>query len=227
MADLSPRLLNAVKGFEGYRATPFWDFKQYTSGYGTKASSPFENIDRATAESRLQDELSKAARSVDTQFPNLAPGQRDALISLTYNAGPGWMNGGLGNAIRSGNADQAKALFSQYNHAGGQVNPGLTNRRQAELGWWDGQQPVPPMPIPMPQQAAPNLPLFPQNAQANAAPQQPPVTPMPDSVWQQAFALSPQPNTPSSIWQTLGVPPSQAPQGLGWLDPKYQNTFGG
>jgi GH24 family phage-related lysozyme (muramidase) len=135
--DLSPRLVDSIKRFEGYSATPYWDYKQYTSGYGTRASGPNEQIDQATANSRLQDALTSAASQVDSRFPNLSSGTRDALISLTYNAGPAWMSAGLGNAVQSGNMDQARDLFAQYNKAGGEVNPGLTARRQAELSWFD------------------------------------------------------------------------------------------
>jgi GH24 family phage-related lysozyme (muramidase) len=148
MVDLSDRLINGVKRFEGFSRTPYWDFRQYTSGYGTRANSPNEVIDQATANSRLQDALSGAASSVDRTFPNLPAGTRDALISLTYNAGPAWMTQGLGNAIRAGDMNAARTYFAQYNHAGGQVNPGLTQRRQSELGWFDNQPPVPPASIP-------------------------------------------------------------------------------
>jgi hypothetical protein len=151
----------------------------------------------------------------------------DATPGNTYLAHFAGPQGALKVLQADVNAPAASVLGQQV----AQANPFLANMTIGQLRSWADRKmgaPIPPSPIPMPQQAAPNLPLFPQNAQANAAPQQqPPVTPMPDSVWQQAFALSPQPNTPSSIWQTLGVPPSQAPQGLGWLDPKYQNTFGG
>jgi lysozyme len=44
--------------------------------------------------------------------------------------------------------DRARTLFQQYNHAGGQVNPGLTQRRMAEASWFDQNPPRPPMPIP-------------------------------------------------------------------------------
>jgi lysozyme len=178
MQPLDPGLIEAVKRFEGFQSRPYWDYRQFTSGYGTRASSPGEVIDRQTAESRLQDALAAAAGQVDARFPNLPGGVRNALTSLTFNAGPSWMNGGLGQAIASGDMDRARTLFQQYNHAGGQVNPGLTQRRMAEASWFDQNPPRPPMPIPnvaQPAQslpdpslayATPNLPLFSPQAPA-------------------------------------------------------------
>jgi len=191
---LDPQYVDAIKGFEGYRDTPYWDYKQYTSGYGTKAAAPDEKIDQATAEQRLQAELGKAAAHVDSVNPNLPPGPRAALISLTYNAGPGWANSGLGDLVRSGDLQGAQSRLLEYNKAGGKVNEGLTARRQQEASWFGQPQPAqaspvsPPMALPQvaaqqPLRIAPTAPpIFPpaapqpqQQAQAEPAP----------SYWQQ------------------------------------------
>src|SRR5208337_175852 len=94
-----------------------WDFKQYTNGYGTRAHSPNEVIDQATAETRLNDEISKAAAVVDGVNPNLDAGTRAALTSLTFNAGDSWVNSGLGEKIRAGDVAGAQQAFLQYNRA--------------------------------------------------------------------------------------------------------------
>jgi hypothetical protein len=73
---------------------------------------------------------------VDSVNPHLDPGTRAALTSLTYNAGQGWGNSGLGQAIKAGDLDHAKALFLQYNESGGAVNPALTQRRLKEAEWF-------------------------------------------------------------------------------------------
>jgi hypothetical protein len=44
---------------------------------------------------------------------------------------------------KAGDWDTAKQRFAQYNRAGGAVNPGLVNRRAAELGWLNEPQPGP------------------------------------------------------------------------------------
>ena len=148
---LDPQYLDAIKGFEGYAPNASWDYKQYSSGYGTKAQPGDENIPadqrKAVYEQRFQDEIAKAAASVDAFSPNLPPGVRAALTSLTYNAGPAWQQSGLGQAVKSGDFDAAKSIFLQYNKAGGEVNKGLVSRRAAESGWWGGSpQPAPVAP---------------------------------------------------------------------------------
>lgn len=152
--SLDPLYLDQIKGFEGYAPNASWDYKQYSSGYGTKVQPGDENIPadqrKAVYEQRFQDEIGKAAASVDAFSPNLPPGIRAALTSLTYNAGPGWQQSGLGQAVKSGDFEAAKAIFPQYNKAGGEVNQGLVARRAKELAWWGGQ--------PQPAQASPAAP---------------------------------------------------------------------
>lgn len=159
MGLLDPAYVDAIKGFEGYRDTPYWDYKQYTSGYGTKAASPDEKIDPATADQRLNTALDAAGQAVDAVNPNLPPGARAALVSLTYNAGPGWTQSGLGDLVRNGDLQGAQAKLLEYNKAGGQVNPGLVSRRQQEASWFDSP----------PTSRAP-LSIAPPSSQASAAP---------------------------------------------------------
>jgi len=168
---LDQTYLDAIKKFEGYSPSAAWDYKQSSSGYGTKAQPGDENIPpdqlKAIHEQRFSDEVGKAAQSVDAFAPNLPAGTRAALVSLTYNAGPGWQQSGLGQAIKSGDFDKARDLFLQYNKAGGEVNPGLVSRRQAEAGWFGaGMAPQAP-------QAAPQAPMTLPSAQPPVFPQQP------------------------------------------------------
>lgn len=141
-ALISDDLKVNIRKLEGYSEKPYKDFKQTSSGYGTKAQPGDENIPpdqrKAVYEQRLQTELGRAANIVDTFSPGLPKGTRDALISLTYNAGSDWTTGGLGQKIRAGDLEGARANFEQYNQAGGQINPGLIDRRRTELGWWGG-----------------------------------------------------------------------------------------
>jgi lysozyme len=171
---LDQSYLDAIKGFEGYSAAPAWDYKQSSSGYGTKAQPGDENIPadqlKGVHEQRFQDEVGKAASSVDSFAPNLPPGARAALTSLTYNAGPGWQQSGLGHAIRAGDYDKARGIFLQYNKAGGEVNPGLVARRQKEAAWFGGQpQDAPQSGQPQPAQTAPAAPASGLLAQSPAS----------------------------------------------------------
>lgn len=154
MADdpLDPGLVAAVKQFEGFAPAASWDYKQYTNGYGTRATAPGETIDRDTAEQRLQDELLKARAQAVAVNPNAPPGVQNALTSLTFDAGNGWANSGLGAAVRAGDWDTARQHFLSYNKAGGQTNPGLVSRRAAEAAWFDAPPVAPGAP---PQVSAP------------------------------------------------------------------------
>jgi lysozyme len=178
MSILGQTFVDQIKGFEGYQDRPYWDHKQYTSGYGTKANSPDEVIDRATAEQRLQAAIQQAAATVDAVNPSLPEGARAALISLTYNAGPGWARSGLGDLVRAGDLQGAQERFLQYNKASGEVNPGLVKRRAAEAAWFGGGAPQQPAQQPAPASPASPAMAIPQQAQPifasapQAAPQQ-------------------------------------------------------
>jgi lysozyme len=141
-------VVDAVKGFEGFSPTAYGDGKQISIGYGSKATSPNETIDPTMADARLRQELGGAAQQVSSRYPNLPMGWNQALTSLTYNVGNGWMNAGLGRAIANGDYDTARQIFPTYNHAvdknGNMVEvPGLTSRRQAELSWVNNPLPNP------------------------------------------------------------------------------------
>lgn len=168
---VDPSLIDAIKGFEGYSAQPAWDYKQSSSGYGTRAQPGDESISpdqlKAVHEQRLQEEVAKAAAHVDSVNPNLPAGARNALISLTYNAGPGWAQSGLGELVKAGDLQGAQARFLQYNKAGGKVNEGLVARRQKEAAWFGGDMPV-AQPQAVPQ--APQMPAQPQPANMPTAP---------------------------------------------------------
>lgn len=124
-----------IKRSEGFTPKASWDYRQHSNGYGTRARFPGEVIDKAEAERRLDDELGKAAAIVDKFKPDLDPGTRAALISLTFNAGGSWTNAGLGAAIEAGDLPKARELLKQYNKAGGETLPGLVSRRNREASW--------------------------------------------------------------------------------------------
>lgn len=145
VAGIPVNFIGGIKSSEGFEPRARWDYKQYTNGYGTRAAHAGEVIDQATAEQRFNDEIGKAAAIVDSVNPNLDPGTRAALTSLTFNAGSSWVNAGLGQKIRDGDIAGAQQSFLQYNQAGGQVNAGLAQRRQQEVAWF-GRQDVAPSP---------------------------------------------------------------------------------
>lgn len=128
--------INKIKQFEGFHKNPYWDVRQFTVGYGTRARDRNDLVDEAEADRRLRSEIANAAGLVDRFAPHLDPGTRAALTSLTFNAGPKWQQSGLGAAIKAGDMDAARASFLQYANADGQHLPGLANRRQQEVSWF-------------------------------------------------------------------------------------------
>ena len=129
-------LIEAIKQKEGFSANAYWDSKQYSIGYGTKANSTVETIDRTEAERRLREEVGSSSATVDSlarQFGlNLNQNQRDALTDFAYNVGGGALRNVMSRA--NGNLSAIPQILTEYNHADGQVNNGLTARRA-----WEGQ----------------------------------------------------------------------------------------
>lgn len=132
---MSANYLDAIRGFEGFTPKAEWDYAQHTNGYGTKAKYAGEVIDKAEADRRFHSEIANARAIVEKHAPGATEGTKQALTSLTFNAGDKWTRSGLGEAIRSGDTDKAKEIFLQYNKAGGEVLPGLVSRRVAEAAW--------------------------------------------------------------------------------------------
>lgn len=206
-APLDPQYIDQIKGFEGYAPQAAWDYKQSSSGYGTKAQPGDENIPpdqlKAIHEQRFTDEIGKAAAAVDGLNPNLPAGARAALISLTYNAGPGWMQSGLGGMVRSGDLQGAQQRILEYNKAGGEVNPGLVKRRAAESAWFNSEpQAKSPQPI---LQAAQVTTAAAPSASLQLAPQAAPI-------FAQAPEAAPQQQAAPSYFSQMPAEQATAPQ---------------
>lgn len=135
MSILGDQYDTAIKGFEGFAPRASWDYKQNSVGWGTRARAPNETIDQAEAQRRYDEEIAKAHGIVKSFAPNVDHGTAAALTSLTFNAGDDWTRSGLGNAIKTGDLDRARASFLQYVNAGGQPLDGLRKRRAAEVAW--------------------------------------------------------------------------------------------
>lgn len=133
------RYLDSIRRFEGFTSRARWDYAQHTNGYGTKARHAGEVITPGEAERRFRDEVGRAAAMVERFAPHLDSGTRAALTSLTFNAGPRWMQSGLGAAIKANDLAGARSIFVQYAKAGGEVLPGLLARRVEEAGWFGSE----------------------------------------------------------------------------------------
>ena len=138
---LAQEYLSAIQKFEGNPNSPrfnvpTWDVRQWSVGYGTRASGPDERPSADELNNRFNSEITNARDSVRRFAPNLDEGTAAALTSLTYNAGPGWQNAGLGRAVQAGNMDEARRLFTQYTSPDPRYRQGLQNRRNQEVQWF-------------------------------------------------------------------------------------------
>ena len=135
---VSENLIAVLKQLEGCSANAYVSGGQWSIGYGT-AGSPGQTITEAEADKALRDHL-KAVEDKLNAFDagwnlKLTQQQFDALASLSYNVGTGWMNtsGRLRDAI-TGKASEDKFLFgmSLWANNGTSPDPGLLQRRMAE-----------------------------------------------------------------------------------------------
>lgn len=146
---ISDECLEMIKEFEGFSAKPYWDYGQWTVGYGTRV--PSENLERYKKEGiskeeateLLRDKLSEYGEDVN-EFADdfgltLTQGQFDALLSLSFNCGSNWtkQTSTFRTAVLEGKTGN-DFLFAmgQWSTAGGEVQRGLVRRRLIEINMY-------------------------------------------------------------------------------------------
>ena len=135
-------LLKTVEGFSKY---PYYDYGQWTVGYGTacpaedQARYEQEGITEAEADALMRDYLGGFEASLNKFIDNnnlkLSQQQFDALISLTYNLGTNWMNNEsqFRTAVLEGyTGNDFLAAISRWCTANGEILASLVRRRLAE-----------------------------------------------------------------------------------------------
>lgn len=146
----SKRLLQFIKSREGFSATPYWDYKQWTIGYGTRCGVDRQGSDVPPAywdgiSEELAEELLRVAirddyepsveRYESRHGMQFTQNQFDALVSFTFNLGAGWTSGGymLTNWLENPASDlELVWAMGAWCRAGGSILPGLCTRRIAE-----------------------------------------------------------------------------------------------
>ena len=143
----SDALVEILKKEEGFSAKPYWDYAQYTVGYGTRCPDDmFEEyskngISEEDAEVLLRNYLAATENTINKKFIDaygltLTQSQFDALITFTYNCGSGWINktgDRFFNAVKNGaTGSELINAFALWCTAGGQILPGLVRRRLCE-----------------------------------------------------------------------------------------------
>lgn len=134
--EVSNETVEFVKRFEGIRLSSYWDYHQWSIGYGS-ISYEGQTITEEQAARKLQGDLQKYAKSLsDVLHIPLSPDQETALLSAAYNLGVT----GISRIIKvcnTGDFEAAADMLRRYDHAGGKQLPALTRRRtaEAELLW--------------------------------------------------------------------------------------------
>jgi len=140
--------INILKTFlpsvEGYSPAPYWDYKQWSWGYGTKvpgstnspATKPTGTINRADALAAAVQHIQNDKNYLDTLITRQLSGKQwAALLSFSYNLGPDDADNLVSN-INAGNDTALKNQWLQYVNAGGQYNQALYDRRLKEWQIW-------------------------------------------------------------------------------------------
>lgn len=147
---VSDALVEILKQEEGFSAKPYYDYGQYTVGYGTRCPDDMleeykENgISEEDAELLLRNYLAKTENTInkfiDKYSLTMNQGQFDALVTFTYNCGSSWVSetgGTFHNAIKGGKTGSALInAFTLWCNAGGQILPGLVRRRLSEANMY-------------------------------------------------------------------------------------------
>lgn len=126
-----------IKQFEGLSLDVYLDVAGLkTVGYGHRCDDRAvgEAISKETAESLLMEDLIKVCEAISPAIKvPVRQTQFDALVSFAFNVGcHSLLHSTLLRKLNLGDAGGAAAEFIRWDHAGGQVVPGLHKRRMAE-----------------------------------------------------------------------------------------------
>jgi len=126
-----------IKNTEQLSLTPYQDEGgTWHIGYGHKLSGKpsYTKISQYRADVLLTADINEATRAVDrlVKIP-LNPYQKAALVSFTFNLGPGALGRStLLRDLNSGHIDAAADQFRRWVYVNGQRSSGLATRREAE-----------------------------------------------------------------------------------------------
>ena len=148
----SEACIDMIKGYEGFSQKPYWDYAQWTVGYGTRCPSDkleyykANGITQEEAETLLRNYIGGVERYIYTHLidkHNLEMSQQqfDALISFSYNVGSAWMvdsDSSFRTMVISGNTDPNTVIdrFARWCNAGGSVLTALIRRRLCEANMY-------------------------------------------------------------------------------------------
>ncbi len=145
--SISDEAMRILKLEEGFSKTPYWDYAQWTVGYGTKC--PDDKLEEYRQNGISEEDAEQLLRTYIAKFESELHGfmirtgvwldqkQFDALMLFSYNCGSGWTydtSGILYNAIVSGATGSTLTnAFARWCNAGGQIKTYLLRRRLCEV----------------------------------------------------------------------------------------------
>lgn len=148
---VSDDCLRILKLEEGFSRVPYWDFTQYTVGYGTRCPDDMveyytqNGITEKEAETLLRNHLYSVERDIhikiiDKYGLKLSQNQFDALVLFSYNCGTAWAyetSGTFHNAIVKGaTGNDLIRAFALWCSAGNQIRTYLLRRRLSEANMY-------------------------------------------------------------------------------------------
>ena len=149
--DASDACIEILKQEEGFSEKPYWDYLQYTVGYGTKCPDDLvahytqNGITEEEAEMLLRNHLNGVVNDINVRLVQkygltLSQNQFDAIVLFSYNCGTGWLyneTDNLRNAIVNGaTGNEIIDRFSRWCNAGGEVKTFLLRRRLSEANMY-------------------------------------------------------------------------------------------
>ena len=146
----SDEAIRILKLEEGFSAKPYWDYAQWTVGYGTRCPDDKleeykkNGISKEAAEALLRKQLNNFEKEVNKFIAKTGisanQNQFDAMTLFSYNCGTSWIyqtTGVLYKAIVSGATGNALInAFSRWCYAGGEIKTFLLRRRLCEANMY-------------------------------------------------------------------------------------------
>ncbi len=149
--NTSDECIKILKAEEGFVKYPYWDYAQYSIGYGTRC--PDDKLDyyskngitEAEAEALLRVYLDAFEEDVNVDLIDkfgltLTQNQFDALIMFSYNCGTGWIYNDKDNLrkaiINGATGNELIDRFSRWCNAGGEIKTFLLKRRLCEANMY-------------------------------------------------------------------------------------------
>ena len=141
----SEQCIDYLKQAEGFSATAFWDYQQYSIGYGSRCKlHQYPNgITKDEADELLREILYEFEQDLDAFIKKnsvkLSDQEYDALIAFTYNTGSEWMRSSrLASLLISGDYTEneiasAMGIWCHVGSSDPQISSALITRRMREV----------------------------------------------------------------------------------------------